>query len=719
MAHWKQWFYKLRERFLFAFLLTLLLPCVVVVAFVQSTYIRQIDGNILSSAQERSLRVQQEVERVFDDMKTITDIVMLDADLAAIPSPQEYSRVKAIQERLVILLVNQRCISNVFIFQENSDYLISSTGTYQKSAFCSTYAPSNMSQEAFFDWIQNEEADMLSISTDRGNYWLFTTRLVQKRQNIYLLFLLGRTELRQLLSRQMTDGLGMLCVRNMDGTVLAIHTNDPDYTQEKYDRILASGKDENGIVPVEGQRYVLAGSGFSERGWETVSVVTGDSLSLHAQTQNKIWILMIVIVLLVGILMVVYLSRAMYKPIHFIKSKVEEIYTDKNASIDLSTSAYETISAGIDFLQQQSMNMRSQIESHHQYLVGRLLQNGLTAKEDLDQLYTAFNWDRNRDVFYVSLIHATAGYCRDELVETVQTVQMRPIRFLVKEMYQEGTFAVLWIMPRENCAVMEEQLELIRTGDSNILRIVCSNRWCTLEGIPEAFIQVIVSVTDRDPELPEEACRHLRAAIAGKNWDRAAKALDAVLPQIREPAQLRFLCLSVALSVSGETIAGCPGDIFELAKVTDVAFYESYLQNAAAFIRENATRGSRSQGSEPQLIVKMVRYLNVKYNDPMFSVQEMADEFGMSMPALSKYFHEKQGVPLNEYTAQLKMDRAKFLLENTDMSAAAISQDVGYTNAGSFGRRFRQMTGMSPMEYRRIKLLSKEDHSNENSNECD
>lgn len=103
------------------------------------------------------------------------------------------------------------------------------------------------------------------------------------------------------------------------------------------------------------------------------------------------------------------------------------------------------------------------------------------------------------------------------------------------------------------------------------------------------------------------------------------------------------------------------------------------------------------------VIEKMKQYLAERYNDPNFSFQEMAEEYGMSLPALSKYFHEKSGTVINDYVTELKINRAKYLLENTDITAAEIGMEVGYYNAGSFSRRFRQITGQSPLEYRKNK----------------
>ena len=138
-----------------------------------------------------------------------------------------------------------------------------------------------------------------------------------------------------------------------------------------------------------------------------------------------------------------------------------------------------------------------------------------------------------------------------------------------------------------------------------------------------------------------------------------------------------------------------------------------------AFLRDSAQKHEKHEDIDVPLITKMLRYLGNKYNDPTFSVQEMADEFNMSMPGLSKYFHEKQGKLLSEYVTELKMNRAIFLLENTEMSVAAISQDVGYFNPGSFGRRFRQIIGMSPLEYRRRKTGNGSDGQDPSTDESD
>lgn len=707
MASLKEFLQKLRERYLFSFLLTLLLPCVVVAAFVQSTYIRQMDEHILSAAQSRCAQAQQQIDQVFDRMRSANNSVSIDSNFQKHISPQEYTNVVEAQNFLNILLTNQRCISNIFVLQDGSNYLISALGTYQKSAFYTVYNPGDMTEADFYTCLTNGNANPLTINGAQGDYLLYSSRITRNRQSMTLLFLLDKFELRNLLRQHLTDGTGMICIRDLTGNTLAVYTNDTGYDQECYDGILESCQGNNDLVNRDGRRYVVSRSSKSVNGFEIISIVTGDSLSIHAQAQNRIWFLMLFILLLAGVIMVIYLSSTMYKPIHSIKTKVEGLAGGRNKPSPRS-SVYESINAGIDYLERESLYMRSQIESHHQYLIGRLLSNLIHTRADQDQLCNVFGWDRQRDVFCVCLLQVLPGYSREELVAWLQTVQMRQVRFLVKEMYQEGIFAVIWIGDRQHYSAIHEQLELVRTGDSNIRSITGSGQWCGLDEIPEAFIKAIVAHTDPDALLPEEACRHLRRLIAGRNWAKAASALESLLPQLNHTAQIRYVCLSSALALP-ENQESLHRDIFELAKHTDLPYFREYLDSIMEFLRDSAQKHEKHLDLDVPLITQMLRYLANKYNDPTFSVQEMADEFNMSMPGLSKYFHEKQGKLLNEYVTELKMNRAMFLLEHTDMSVAAISQDVGYFNPGSFGRRFRQVIGMSPLEYRRSKTGNNEE----------
>ena len=84
-----------------------------------------------------------------------------------------------------------------------------------------------------------------------------------------------------------------------------------------------------------------------------------------------------------------------------------------------------------------------------------------------------------------------------------------------------------------------------------------------------------------------------------------------------------------------------------------------------------------------------------------FSIQETAEHFHMLLPNLSQFFKEKTGQNLLDYTTRLRMQKAKELLANPKLCNKILSQQVGYYNVSSFIRRFKQIHGMTPGDYRK------------------
>ncbi|NMA94667.1 MAG: helix-turn-helix transcriptional regulator, partial [Clostridiales bacterium] len=54
-----------------------------------------------------------------------------------------------------------------------------------------------------------------------------------------------------------------------------------------------------------------------------------------------------------------------------------------------------------------------------------------------------------------------------------------------------------------------------------------------------------------------------------------------------------------------------------------------------------------------------------------------------------------------EYINNVRIKEAQALLLSTDYKVIDISAKVGYTNTSHFGRVFREMTGYSPLRFRK------------------
>lgn len=82
------------------------------------------------------------------------------------------------------------------------------------------------------------------------------------------------------------------------------------------------------------------------------------------------------------------------------------------------------------------------------------------------------------------------------------------------------------------------------------------------------------------------------------------------------------------------------------------------------------------------------------------SLGELAQIVGVSVSYLSKLFNKQFGMNYREYLNEIRIQKAKELLEVPHMKVMEIARRVGYNNANYFTRIFKRQTGLSPQEYR-------------------
>lgn len=97
-------------------------------------------------------------------------------------------------------------------------------------------------------------------------------------------------------------------------------------------------------------------------------------------------------------------------------------------------------------------------------------------------------------------------------------------------------------------------------------------------------------------------------------------------------------------------------------------------------------------------LITMINYIQMNYST--VTLEDMAKEFHLSSPYLSKYIKDKSGKTFGEHVTVIRMKRAKTLLKNGNMTVENIAEAVGYPNVEHFIRLFKKMFQMTPTQYR-------------------
>lgn len=149
--------------------------------------------------------------------------------------------------------------------------------------------------------------------------------------------------------------------------------------------------------------------------------------------------------------------------------------------------------------------------------------------------------------------------------------------------------------------------------------------------------------------------------------------------------------------VSVETLSG--GENIEVSKMTlrelEPLVIKLY-KDAANYFDVN---------SKKNLMSEVVDYLK-EHCDEDLDLNVVAERFDISPKYLSRAFKAYTNVRFIDYLNELRVTKAKELLENTDENITDILTKVGFNSRNTFYRVFKNLQGITPAEYRE-KILKK------------
>lgn len=80
---------------------------------------------------------------------------------------------------------------------------------------------------------------------------------------------------------------------------------------------------------------------------------------------------------------------------------------------------------------------------------------------------------------------------------------------------------------------------------------------------------------------------------------------------------------------------------------------------------------------------------------------EALDDIGLTSRRLTDIFKQEYGVTPKEYMDELRLCKAKKMLEQTQEKVIDVAYQAGFSSLSAFNRFFKQQTGQTPTEYRK------------------
>ena len=78
----------------------------------------------------------------------------------------------------------------------------------------------------------------------------------------------------------------------------------------------------------------------------------------------------------------------------------------------------------------------------------------------------------------------------------------------------------------------------------------------------------------------------------------------------------------------------------------------------------------------------------------------LVEAFGMSDKTIARLIKSYLNIGFSEYLEQLRIQKARILLENPKLSIRAIAYESGFSSENTFYKAFRRIYKVSPSDYR-------------------
>lgn len=180
---------------------------------------------------------------------------------------------------------------------------------------------------------------------------------------------------------------------------------------------------------------------------------------------------------------------------------------------------------------------------------------------------------------------------------------------------------------------------------------------------------------------------HVEGALLPAFLDSVRMTEDAPVRTLAEPAR--------ALALVAEVLTAMERDETQVSLLAASGAAWHLLTLLAS---DQAEAGPGAQQADA--IDSAAEFLREHVADRV-SVSDLAARARLSPSHFATLFTRRTGIPVLQYQTQLRMARARVLLDTTDLAVGHVASEVGYADSFYFSRQFKQAHGLTPRDYRR------------------
>jgi AraC-like DNA-binding protein len=110
----------------------------------------------------------------------------------------------------------------------------------------------------------------------------------------------------------------------------------------------------------------------------------------------------------------------------------------------------------------------------------------------------------------------------------------------------------------------------------------------------------------------------------------------------------------------------------------------------------------KSKSDNLTIVEKAENYIEMNFAEDI-SMEEMARKLHVHPSHLMRAFKKEQGITISHYRNLRRIKEAKELILFSNLSMTEIAIMIGFSNPQYFSKLFKEIEGVTPVEYRKMK----------------
>lgn len=135
-------------------------------------------------------------------------------------------------------------------------------------------------------------------------------------------------------------------------------------------------------------------------------------------------------------------------------------------------------------------------------------------------------------------------------------------------------------------------------------------------------------------------------------------------------------------------------------EIKDCEVVHALAKSLLGMAKYECSRNPNPSSGRPELLFNRIRNWTANSFQEEISRELAAKVFSISSGYVSQLFNTYSSSSFQDFLTQCRMDHARKLLEETDLTVYEVADRSGFSNCVHFVRRFREIHGISPGKYR-------------------